>query len=136
MGAELDPSKAWEWNDAAKVFGFKWTFNVIVLKVYNQCNVSERRVCLCVRNYRSDLVVEISYLEQTVCKYQQKRWAPISALSCMLCCWNQGSRCQFHQHFTCASFVRKQIAQLSLLTFQLWNFWRQHFVQKNLCITH
>jgi hypothetical protein len=37
-----------------------------------------------------------------------------------------GYRCQFHQHFMRAFFVRK----LSLVTFQLSNFWRQNFIQK------
>ncbi len=40
------------------------------------------------------------------------------------------TRCQFHQHFTRAFFVRKQIAQLSLVAFQLCNFWPQNFVWK------
>jgi hypothetical protein len=39
-------------------------------------------------------------------------------------------RGQFHQHFMCAFFVQKQIQQLSLVRFQLCNFWCQNFVQK------
>jgi hypothetical protein len=37
---------------------------------------------------------------------------------------------QFHQHLTQAFYIRKQITQLSLGTFQLCNFWRKNFVQK------
>jgi len=32
-------------------------------------------------------------------------------------------------------FLQNQIAQLSLVTFQLCNFWRQNFVQKRACKT-
>ncbi len=38
--------------------------------------------------------------------------------------------CQFHQHFMQAFFVWKQIAQFSLVMFQLCTFWRQNFVRK------
>jgi len=37
---------------------------------------------------------------------------------------------QFHQHFTLAFFVRKCFAQLSLVTFQLCNFWRKNIGAK------
>ncbi len=40
------------------------------------------------------------------------------------------SRCQFHQHFTSPFFVRNCFAQLSLVTFQLCNFWRQNINKK------
>ncbi len=43
---------------------------------------------------------------------------------------------QFHQHFTLAFFVPKSFTQLSLVTFQLCNFWHQNigakFVHKML----
>ncbi len=37
---------------------------------------------------------------------------------------------RFHQHFTCAFFVWKCFTQLSLVTFQLCNFWRQNIGSK------
>jgi len=37
---------------------------------------------------------------------------------------------QFHQHFTQKVFVQKYFAQLSLVTFQLCNFWRQNIGAK------
>ncbi len=40
----------------------------------------------------------------------------------------QAMRGQFHQHFTSTCFVRKCFTQLSLVTFQLCNFWRQNIV--------
>ncbi len=39
-------------------------------------------------------------------------------------------RGRFHQNLTHVFFVQKQIAQLSLVTFQICNFWHQNFVQK------
>ncbi len=51
---------------------------------------------------------------------------------CDLCQWNGEINpcCQFYQCRTGAFFVRKQIAQLSLLRFQLCNLSRQNFVRK------
>jgi len=37
---------------------------------------------------------------------------------------------QFHQCFMHAFFIQNQIEKLSLVTFQLCNFWRHNFVQK------
>jgi len=36
----------------------------------------------------------------------------------------------FHHYFTCAFFVQNFFAQLSLVTFQLCNFWRQNISAK------
>jgi len=41
-------------------------------------------------------------------------------------------RWQFHQHFMRAFFAQKQIAQLSLVIIQLFNFWRQNFDTKKM----
>ncbi len=40
------------------------------------------------------------------------------------------TRCQFHQNFTGAFFVRKQIWKLFSIYVWLCDFWRQKFVQK------
>jgi len=37
---------------------------------------------------------------------------------------------EFHQHFMCALFRQKCFAQLSLVAFQLCNFWRQNIGEK------
>jgi hypothetical protein len=40
---------------------------------------------------------------------------------------------QFHQHFTQAFFIPKCFAQLSVVTFQLYNFWRKNIGAKCAC---
>jgi len=42
-------------------------------------------------------------------------------------------RRQFHQHFTQAFFIPKCFAQLSIVTFQLCNFWRKNISAKCAC---
>jgi len=55
----------------------------------------------------------------------QKKWTRMNKSLTGLSTWYQ-----FHQHFSHNFFVQKQIEHLSLVMFQLCNFWRKNFVQK------
>jgi len=45
-------------------------------------------------------------------------------------------RCQFHQHFTCTFFADILAPKNFKPKTQLCDFWRQNFVQKNVCVKY